>query len=514
MLRPLAVLLLAPALLLPSAAASTGASRYLLPDLVTRRPGKIYLQVTKREKRFVRFSNEVVNVGRGPLELRPRADDCDGDGNVANDRTSYQRIYRDANRDGAFTRGVDVGFRTRRAGCSRYHPAHKHWHFDALAEYDLLPTAPLGPKRKVSSCVLDTRLRLPNAPGAPRHKVYGGCRRESVGGISIGWGDLYGARVSGQELDVTALPDGVYCLVSRADPENRLAESDERDNVRATRIVLRGETVAWRPYQSCGVRSLLAHRGGSGPPPVGAAIPARPGPLAARLETTERELADAIDRWRATAAARPPLDVTLWALYEQRISIALTARPLLARAVLERLPARYARPLRSEVLAKRELGRLSRPRPLRAFRTGPAEPANALRGYYLEAQERFRVGWQVLAAVNYIESAFNKLRNASTAGAQGPMQFIPSTWRAYGLGGNVHDPHDAILGAANYLHANGAPRSYRRALYRYNPSWLYVDAVLRYAHWIRADQRAFYRLYSRQVFVRTPHGLVRLTGPR
>jgi soluble lytic murein transglycosylase-like protein len=259
---------------------------------------------------------------------------------------------------------------------------------------------------------------------------------------------------------------------------------------------------------------LLAVWSGIGAPPVGAPIPRQPEALAERTNETERGLAEAVDRWRASAKPRPPLDVTLLALYEQRISIVLTARPRLARAVLRRLPATSARPLRSEVLARRELGRLSRPRPLRAFRTGPAEPAAALRRYYLEGQRRFRVGWAVLAAVNYVESAFNKLRNSSTAGAQGPMQFVPATWRAYGLGGNVHDPHDAILGAANYLHANGAPRDYRRALYHYNPSWLYVDSVLRYARRIRADPRAFYVLCSRQVFVRTPRGLVRLTGPR
>jgi membrane-bound lytic murein transglycosylase B len=120
----------------------------------------------------------------------------------------------------------------------------------------------------------------------------------------------------------------------------------------------------------------------------------------------------------------------------------------------------------------------------------------------------------VLAAVNYVESAFDKLRNASTAGAQGPMQFLPSTWRRYGLGGNVRRPRDAILGAANYLHASGAPASYRRALFHYNPSWAYVDAVLRYAREIESDTRAYYAFYSRQVFVRTPRGLVRLTGPR
>jgi Lysyl oxidase len=251
LLRRLAVLLLAPALLLPSAAASTGASRELLPDLVTRTPAKIYLQVTKRGKRLVRFSNEVVNVGIGPLELRPRADDCNGNGDLRDDRTSYQRVYRDANGDGAFTRGVDTEFRTRRAGCSRFHPAHKHWHFEALAEYALRPAVPLGSKKKVSSCVLDSRRRLPKAPGSPRGKYYGGCRRDSIGGISIGWGDLYGARVTGQELDVTTLGDGIYCLVSRADPENRFQESNERNNVRTTRIVRRGDEVDWQPYRRC-----------------------------------------------------------------------------------------------------------------------------------------------------------------------------------------------------------------------------------------------------------------------
>jgi membrane-bound lytic murein transglycosylase B len=206
--------------------------------------------------------------------------------------------------------------------------------------------------------------------------------------------------------------------------------------------------------------------------------------------------------------------VTLWALYEQRLVIVLAERRRLADAVLRRLPIAVARPLRSELLARHELARLSTPRPRSAFRTGPAEPAARLRAYYGEAQRRFHVAWYVLAAVNSVESAFDKLRNASTAGAQGPMQFIPSTWRAYGLGGNVHDPHDAILGAANYLHANGAPRDYARALFHYNPSRLYVDAVLRYARWIRDDPRAYPVLYSRQVFVRTPRGLVRLTGPR
>jgi soluble lytic murein transglycosylase-like protein len=263
------------------------------------------------------------------------------------------------------------------------------------------------------------------------------------------------------------------------------------------------------------VLAALVISSGPAPPQVGAPIPRQPGLLAARIEATDRGLAGSVDRWRASAQPRPPREVTLYALYQQRILIVLSGRRRLAAAVLGRLPASLARPLRNELLARRELGHLAgRPRPLSAFRTGRAAPAPTLRRYYIEAQRRFHVGWFVLAAVNYVESAFNKLRNASSAGAQGPMQFIPSTWRAYGLGGDIHDPHDAILAAANYLHASGAPRDYRRALFRFNPSSLYVDAVLRYAHRIRADPRAFYVFYSRQVFVRTPRGLVRITGPR
>src|SRR5207249_84709 len=183
------------------------------------------------------------------------------------------------------------------------------------------------------------------------------------------------------------------------------------------------------------------------------------------------------------------------------------------RMTIARLPASVAAETTDEVVARRELGRLTTPRPLSAIRIGPALPAGILLRHYLEAQRRFGVAWQVLAAVNLVESAFGRLRNASVAGAQGPMQFLPSTWRAYGLGGDIDDPHDAILAAANYPHAAGAPHDYRRALYAYNHSYAYVDAVLRYARQIERDRRAFLAYYAWPVFVRTPAGLRRLTGP-
>src|SRR5207244_12362386 len=138
------------------------------------------------------------------------------------------------------------------------------------------------------------------------------------------------------------------------------------------------------------------------------------------------------------------------------------------------------------------LSALTPPLPARAIKIGRAPPATSLLSVYREAERRFHVPWDVLAAVNFVESKFGKLRSASAAGAQGPMQFMPATWRRYGLGGDVDDARDAILGAANYLRASGAPHDLRRALHAYNPSPLYVDAVLRYARTRRPDRTLFH----------------------
>src|SRR2546422_6240032 len=188
--------------------------------------------------------------------------------------------------------------------------------------------------------------------------------------------------------------------------------------------------------------------------------------------------------------------------------------PALAQDVVARLSSSVAREARTNVAAGSKLLSLASPvsRPS-LIRTQPPEPPGVLLGFYREAEDRFGVAWQVLAAVNYTESKFGRVVSASSAGAQGPMQFIPSTWAVYGLGGDVHDPHDAIMGAANYLHASGAPRNYRVALFHYNRSWAYVNAVLLYAKRMAADPRAYFAFYNWQVFVVTRSGDVRLTGP-
>ena len=248
------------------------------------------------------------------------------------------------------------------------------------------------------------------------------------------------------------------------------------------------------------------------PPGPNAQIPRDAETLAATLEQTDADLRVAIKAWRDRGRPAPP-EVVLYSLYQQRIYRLLAREDRLAARTIASLPVRLAAASRDFVSAHRGLHKLTPPIRSSAIKVGQARPAIDLLRYYSEGQRRFRVSWNVLAAVNFVESKFGKLRSASAAGAQGPMQFMPATWRQYGLGGNVHDARDAILGAANYLHASGAPRDLRRALYAYNHSSAYVDAVLRYARRIGADRMTFLALYNWQVFVKTPGGERRVTGP-
>ena len=213
-------------------------------------------------------------------------------------------------------------------------------------------------------------------------------------------------------------------------------------------------------------------------------------------------------QWDGAGAV--PRALAVAALAEQRLELRLAGDPALFRATLRRLPARVAGDVSDDVTAHRELATLTPPRPVSAFRVGRAAPAATLRRFYRDAERRTGVAWQMLAAVNYVESDFGRVRNKSVSGAQGPMQFIPSTWRAYGRG-DVHDPHAAILGAARFLRAAGAPGEVRGALYRYNPSRAYVDAILRFAARIRRDRRAYLVSYARELIVRTPSGYRQLT---
>ena len=227
---------------------------------------------------------------------------------------------------------------------------------------------------------------------------------------------------------------------------------------------------------------------------------ARPAESSVGLAAVDAALRDALRAWRRqdpSLEGKPPAAVLTAAARERDIVHRLAVQPGRRTAIALRAlrpPLRQA--IAADVEAARALHRLSGSPVVRTLHLAPPVPAGALLADYRAAQKRFGVPWQVLAAVNLVESAFGRVTNRSSVGAQGPMQFMPATWQAYGLGGDVHTPRDAILGAANYLHQSGAPSQTADALYAYNPSRLYVAAVLAYAHQMRADPLAFLTYYS------------------
>jgi hypothetical protein len=145
-----------------------------------------------------------------------------------------------------------------------------------------------------------------------------------------------------------------------------------------------------------------------------------------------------------------------------------------------------------------------------AWRIVPPAPADALMDYYREAEAASGVGWNYLAAINLIESRFGSIEGDSTAGAQGPMQFLPSTFDAYGNGGDIHSPRDSIMAAGRYLAANGFANDRDSAIFRYNNADRYVRAVNDYAAVLAADPAAFTGYYRWDVYFRTTAGDVLL----
>lgn len=136
-------------------------------------------------------------------------------------------------------------------------------------------------------------------------------------------------------------------------------------------------------------------------------------------------------------------------------------------------------------------------------------PAEELLGYYREAEATTGVPWQFLAAIHFQETRMGRIVGVSSAGAVGPMQFLPSTWAGC-CAGDPTVARDAIMGAAQYLVLRGAPGDMPAALNGYNPNAAYVGAVTAYAMNMQADERAYLGYHGWQVFFGTTEGTVRL----
>lgn len=176
-----------------------------------------------------------------------------------------------------------------------------------------------------------------------------------------------------------------------------------------------------------------------------------------------------------------------------------------------RIPPELSDVYDRNVDARRQLTALTPVRStLPAWRIEPPAPADELLNYYHQAESETGVGWNYLAAINLVETRFGSIVGASTAGAQGPMQFLPSTFAGYGQGGDIHSPHDSILAAGRYLAANGFANDRDRAIYGYNHASEYVRAVDQYAALIAADPATFAAYYRWDVYCYTTAGDVLL----
>lgn len=205
---------------------------------------------------------------------------------------------------------------------------------------------------------------------------------------------------------------------------------------------------------------------------------------------------------------------------QQRIYRALIHDSERSEAVLAALPEDVRSIVQTNLFATRRIAATvtKARRTLPAWRIASAAPPDELLALYRAAEGEFGVPWHVLAAIHLVETRMGRLRGTSSAGAKGPMQFIPETWTRFGEG-DIESNSDAIRAAARHLVAHGAPSNTRKALWHYNPTDAYGDAVLGYSGLMEADPQAFYGYYHWQVYYRTVRGVLWLpegyaeTGP-
>jgi hypothetical protein len=154
-------------------------------------------------------------------------------------------------------------------------------------------------------------------------------------------------------------------------------------------------------------------------------------------------------------------------------------------AVVIAAPKRRISTLSRQVRAV--LGRSADVTVLRASALQHRRPRTYTALYKLAASYCPGLSWKVLAAIGQVESGHGRNLGPSSAGALGPMQFMPATWAAYGVDGDgdgkadIMSPYDAVPAASLYLCRNGAGRGGRslyRAIYRYNHADWYVKKVL------------------------------------
>ena len=199
------------------------------PDLRMARLADISLQNTTDGRRLLRFTTIIVNVGQGAFEVHGSR--SAGSSTMAVD----QRVFDEAG-----------GSRDLETTASMYYSGdgHDHWHVRDFESYELVRRDNghrVGTGAKHGFCFWDNvpfRLSLPFAPQSPVYRGCGVAGDTSVTvGLSVGWGDRYGATIPDQYIDVTGLAPGGYRLTATADGSDWFVEADDGNN--ATWVDLR-----------------------------------------------------------------------------------------------------------------------------------------------------------------------------------------------------------------------------------------------------------------------------------
>jgi membrane-bound lytic murein transglycosylase B len=245
--------------------------------------------------------------------------------------------------------------------------------------------------------------------------------------------------------------------------------------------------------------------------PAAAATPPGAQP---RLAADPAQLADDLvaDELAVRDPSTPEPALVAAAHRQQAAYRAIGRHPEWDAIIRGRIPPQLLGAYDLNVDARRQLNAMAPPPPdtLPAWRIVPPAPAEELLGYYREADAATGVAWNYLAAINLIETRLGSIAGVSTAGAQGPMQFLPSTFAQYGQGGDVNSPRDAIMAAGRFLAASGFANNRDRAVYVYNHANEYVRAVSDYAAVIGGDPAAFAGYYRWDVYYYTSAGEVLL----
>ena len=206
------------------------------------------------------------------------------------------------------------------------------------------------------------------------------------------------------------------------------------------------ETPAARPTASTSVAPAPST---TVPPPTSTLAPGLQ--VAADLIAAETAIHD---------PSTPATDMDRWGQVQQAAVRMLLFHPELEAEALALLPDRVRAATDAHLAAAKDLTALAGPvdpaRPLPSWRIVTPEPAAVLLNHYKQAEATVGVPWEYLAAIHLVETRMGRIRGDSSAGARGPMQFIPTTWDIYGEGGDIESTADSIAAAARLLRANGA----------------------------------------------------------